>query len=133
MYLLIFTKKRNPHGILAAGGALLLTHEKKNLSIPIPCTCIPPTPQINSTSSGIRIWNHVGGLRRSFFAAPFLQEQPTCSVDCFRRGASLLIFDGILNVTLPEEIFTTGVTQGNLELFLPPNSLDSHKNRKTIR
>ena len=90
-------------------------------------------PQINSTSSGIHISNHVGGLRWSFFAAPFLQEQPTCSVDCFRRGASLLIFDGILNVTVPEEIFTTGVTQGNLELVLPPNSLDSNKNTKTIR
>ena len=56
-----------------------------------------------------------------------------CSVGCFRRGASLLIFDGILNVTLPEELFTAGVTQGNLELPLPPNSIDSHKNIKTIR
>ena len=64
---------------------------------------------------------------------PFLREQSTCSVGCFRRGASLLIFDGILNVTLPEEFFTTGVTQGNLELLLPSNSLDSHKSTKTIR
>ena len=42
----------------------------------------------------------------------------------------MLIFDGILNVTLRDELFTTGVTQGNLELPLPPNSLDSHKNNK---
>ena len=45
----------------------------------------------------------------------------------------LLIFDEILNVILPEELFTTGVTQGNLELPLPPIFLASHKNTKTIR
>ena len=38
-----------------------------------------------------------------------------------------MMFDGILNVTLPEELFTTGFTQENLELLLPPNSLDSHQ------
>ena len=65
--------------------------------------------------------------------APFLREQSTCSVDRFHRGTLLLIFDGILNVILLEEIFATGVTQGNLELPLPSNSLDSHKNTKTIR
>ena len=64
---------------------------------------------------------------------PFLREQSTCSVDCVPRGASLLIFGGILNVTLSEELFTTGVTQSNLELPLLPNSLDSHKSTKTIR
>ena len=56
-------------------------------------------------------------------------SQSVKPVDCFRRRASLLIFEGILNVTLTEELFTTGVTQGNLELTLPPNSLDSHKNK----
>ena len=33
------------------------------------------------------------------------------------------MFDGILNVTLSEEVSTTGVTQRSLELPLPPNSL----------
>ena len=28
-----------------------------------------------------------------------------------------------------EKVSTTGVTQGNLELPLPPNSLDSHQTR----
>ena len=38
------------------------------------------------------------------------------------------MFDGILNVTLPEEkVSTTGVTQGNLELLLRPNSLYSYQ------
>ena len=37
------------------------------------------------------------------------------------------MFDGILNVTLSEEVSTTGVTQGNLELLLRPNSADSHE------
>ena len=37
------------------------------------------------------------------------------------------MFDGILNVTLSEEVSTTGVTQGNLELVLRPNSADSHQ------
>ena len=49
---------------------------------------------------------------------------------CFRRGAASLMFDGILNVTLSEEVSTTGVTQGNLELPLPPNSFDSHQTQK---
>ena len=32
----------------------------------------------------------------------------------FRRGAPSLMLDGILNVTLSEEVSTTGVTQGNV-------------------
>ena len=51
-------------------------------------------------------------------------------VGCFRTGAPSLMFDGILNVTLSEEFSTTGVTQGNLELPLPPDSLDSHQKQK---
>ena len=46
-------------------------------------------------------------------------------VDCFRRGAPSLIIDGFLNVTLCEEVSSTGVTQGNLKLLLPADSLDS--------
>ena len=45
----------------------------------------------------------------------------------FCRGAGSLMFDGILNVTPSEEVSTTGVTQENLKLPLPPNSLDSHQ------
>ena len=44
------------------------------------------------------------------------------------------MFDGILNETLPEKkVSYTGVTQENLELILPPNSIDSHQtqNNKT--
>ena len=38
------------------------------------------------------------------------------------------MFDGILNATLSEEkVSTTWLTQKNLELPLPPNSLDSHQ------
>ena len=48
-------------------------------------------------------------------------------VDCFRRGAPSLRFDGFLNVTLCDEFSTTGVTQGNLKLPLPLDSLDSHQ------
>ena len=41
------------------------------------------------------------------------------------------MFDRILNVTLSEEkFFTTGITQGNLELLLRPNSLLSHTKNK---
>ena len=45
------------------------------------------------------------------------------------------MFDGILNATLSEEkVSTTWLTQENLELPLPPNSLDSHQtqNNKMI-
>ena len=52
-------------------------------------------------------------------------------VGCFRRRTPSLIFDVILNVTLFEEkVSSTGVTQGNLELLLTPNSLDSHQTQK---
>ena len=50
------------------------------------------------------------------------------AVGCFHRGAPSMMFDGILNVTLSEEkISITGVTQGNLELLLCPNSPDSQQ------
>ena len=51
-------------------------------------------------------------------------------VGCVRRGALSLMFNGILNVTLSEEVSTSGVTQGNLELSLPPGSLDSQQTQK---
>ena len=40
------------------------------------------------------------------------------------------MFGRIANVTLSEEVSTTGTMQGNLELPLPPNSLDSHQTQK---
>ena len=40
------------------------------------------------------------------------------------------MFDGFLNMTMCEEVSTTGVTQGKLELPLPPDSLDSHQTQK---
>ena len=50
---------------------------------------------------------------------------------CFRRGALLLMFDGVLNATLSEEnVSTATVTQGNLELPLPPISLDLNQTKK---
>ena len=51
------------------------------------------------------------------------------AIGCFRRGALSLMFNGILNVTLSEEVSTTVVTQGNLEVLLRPNSPDSHQKR----
>ena len=46
---------------------------------------------------------------------------------CLRRGAVSLMFHRIINATLSEEkVSTTVVTKGNLELPLPPNSIDSH-------
>ena len=52
-----------------------------------------------------------------------VNKQRVKPVGCFRTGAPSLMFDGILNVTLCEEVSTT-VTQGNLELPLPLESLD---------
>ena len=49
------------------------------------------------------------------------------AVDGFRRGALSLIFKGVLNATLSGEVSATGITQGKLELLLPPNSPDSHQ------
>ena len=51
-------------------------------------------------------------------------------VGCFRREAPSLMFDGILNVTLSEEVSTNEITQGNLEVPLPPYSLDSDQTQK---
>ena len=50
-------------------------------------------------------------------------------VYCFQREAASLMFDGFLNVTICEEVSTTGVIQGNLELPLPPDFLDSHQSQ----
>ena len=50
-------------------------------------------------------------------------------VDCFRRGA-LSMFDGFLNVSLCEDVSSTGITQRNLELRLPTDSLDSHQTQE---
>ena len=44
------------------------------------------------------------------------KSQRVKPVDCFCRGAPSLMSDRILNVTLSEEVSTTGVTQGNLKL-----------------
>ena len=51
---------------------------------------------------------------------------------CFRRGALSLMLDKILNVTLSEELTTTGVSRRNLELPLPPHLLIhiKHKSNK---
>ena len=58
------------------------------------------------------------------------KSQRVKSVGCFCRDATSLMFGGILNVTLSGELLTTGVIQENLELPLPPNSLDLHQIQK---
>ena len=47
------------------------------------------------------------------------------ALGCFHSGAPSLMFDRIQNETLSEEVSNTGVTQGNHELLLHPNSHDS--------
>ena len=51
------------------------------------------------------------------------------TIGCFCREASSLMFDG----TLSEKVSTTRVTQENLELPLPPNSLDSHQAQNNMK
>ena len=59
-------------------------------------------------------------------------NQRVKAVRCFPRGSPLLMFDWVLNATLSKEkVSTNRVTQGNLELPLPLNSLRSHQ--KAIR
>ena len=53
-----------------------------------------------------------------------VNKQRVKPVGCFHTGAPSLMFDGMLNVTLSEEVSTTGVTQGNLKLPRLPYSLD---------
>ena len=54
-------------------------------------------------------------------------SQRVKAVGCFRGGVVSLMFDRSQNATLSEEkVSTTRVTEGNLELPLSPNSLDSH-------
>ena len=49
----------------------------------------------------------------------------------FLQGAPSLMFYRVLRATLSrEKVSTTGVTQGNLELTLPHNSLDSQETQK---
>ena len=52
--------------------------------------------------------------------------------DCFCRKAPSRMFDVALHATLSEEkVSTTGVIQENLELPLPPNSLDSYQKQNS--
>ena len=53
-----------------------------------------------------------------------INKQRVKPVGCLRTGAPSLMFGRILNVTLSEDVSTTGFTQGNLELPLPSDSLD---------
>ena len=63
-----------------------------------------------------------------FFCRNIQRVKP---VGSFCRGVPSLMFDRILNVTLfDEEASTTDVTQVNLELPLPPDSLDSQQTQK---
>ena len=55
------------------------------------------------------------------------------AVGWFCRGAPSLMFDEILNATLSEKLSITGVTQENLELPLPPISLDSHQTQNKMK
>ena len=56
---------------------------------------------------------------------PFcVNKQRVKPIGCFRTGAPSLMFDGILHVTLSEEVSTTVVAQGNLELPMSPDFLD---------
>ena len=81
----------------------------------------PTQTPIYSTSSRMRIWNSVGSLWWHF-------SDGFQIVDCFLIGAPSLMFDRILNATLSQDkLSTTWVPQGNVELSLPPNSLDSHQ------
>ena len=73
---------------------------------------------------------HLKSGRRSAVQLFCGNSQHVNPVDCFRRGVPSLMFDGFLYVTLCEEISTTGITQGNLELPLPPDSLDSHQTQE---
>ena len=78
----------------------------------IPCTSSPPTPHIPVPPVRCTFES----LWWGFFCGSSLHAR---AVGCFRRG--VLIFDGVLNATLSEEkVSTIGVTQGNLELLLPP-------------
>ena len=53
-----------------------------------------------------------------------VNKQHVKPVGYFHTGVPSFMFDGILNVTLHEEVSTSEVTQGNLELPLPPDSFD---------
>ena len=47
------------------------------------------------------------------------------------QGSSATDVDWVLNATLSEKVSTTGVTQENPELSLPPHSLDSHQTQNS--
>ena len=77
-----------------------------------------PAFTVPAVRSGFGIWSVV-----ELFYKNILRVK---AVGCFCRGAPLLIFDRILNVTLSEEkVSTIGATQGNQESLLRPNSPDS--------
>ena len=61
-------------------------------------------------------------------ASAWRNSQHIKTIGCFRGGAPSLMFDEILSATLSKEnISTIGDTQGNVELFFPPNSSVLHQ------
>ena len=83
--------------------------------------------QSTHTSYSQYLWSdpHLGSSRKTVVWL-FCRSSPYAkAVGCFHRGAASLMFDGVLNGTLSEKkVSTAGVTQGNLELLLSPNSPD---------
>ena len=52
-----------------------------------------------------------------------VNKQRVKPIGCFLTRAPSLMFDGIPNMALFEEVSITCVTQGDLKLPLPPDSL----------
>ena len=102
----------------------LTTFLYTKLLLPIPYSCSPPPPP---NSQHPQSDPHPESKQRPAVELPWRSSQRVKSVGCFRRGAPSLMFDWILNMTLPKELFTIGFTQRNPKLLLSPNSLDSHQ------
>ena len=86
--------------------------------------------QTNESTKKIHVWRKKAkhGTERNELECQLLKAQQRLirvkAVGCFCRGASSMMFGGILNATLSEKVSTTGATHKNLEFPPLPNSLD---------
>ena len=96
------------------------------------------TPCLQYLSNRRRIWNPVEQLRLSFFAeivdvlGPSLFSQKSSIMDVWQDSKCYLLCP-IIHYSSHKvwgEASITGVTQRNLGLTLPPNSLDLHQTQK---
>ena len=124
--LFIFTEKICPRHFRRCTG--YCTHTtKKACGYQCHTLAVLPSPKFTAPLVG-----SIFGIQSEVCGGAFLSKPLTCQAHWLFLQRSFVV-DVWLNSkcdTLSKEVFTTGITQGNLEFPLPPNFVDSHLTQK---